>query len=90
MHVSELTKDRISAPRPQLSDTLDSGGSANRSEALRRVVTTRLAKGMIPRRCPACNGSLNRSGKLRRPATFVVTYRGDRWMGVDVYHEGCI
>jgi hypothetical protein len=41
MHVSELTKDRISAPRPQLSDTLDSGGSANRSEALRRVWGTR-------------------------------------------------
>ena len=59
-------------------------------DAVRTVTTTRFATGLLPRRCPVCKGTLNRSGRLRRPVTFVVTYRGDRWEGVEVYHEDCL
>jgi hypothetical protein len=74
------------------------GGSAGRPNhdlstepgAVRTVMTTRFATGLLPRRCPVCKGTLNRSGRLRRPVTFVVTYRGDRWEGVEVFHEDCL
>jgi hypothetical protein len=89
MQLRDRSNPTVRPPRAQASDPVQDKGFSVLPDTLRQVITTRLARGMLPRRCPVCKGTLNRSGRQRQPVTFVVTYRGDRWQGVEVYHEGC-